>query len=83
MSPSGSVCVAEQWAVLCRFGCDLEAYLRSREGPGPSTLQELIAFNNVYKEKELEHFGQEIFVMAQKRREEVGEAEAAEGAAAT
>ena len=83
MSPSGSVCVAEQWAVLCRFAPDLQAYLGSREGPGPSTLQELIAFNNVYKEKELEHFGQEIFVMAQKRREEVGEAEAAEGAAAT
>ena len=77
------MCLPEQPALLCRFGPDLEAYLGSREGPGPNTLQELIAFNNVYKEKELEHFGQEIFVMAQKRREEVGEAEAAEGAAAT
>ena len=53
------------------------------ELPMHITLKELIAFNNVYKEKELEHFGQEIFVMAQKRREEVGEAEAAEAAAAT
>lgn len=64
--------------LLQEFAPDLEAYLATRNGPGPKTLSDLIDFNEAFKEKEMAHFGQEIFYMARKAREEVTAADAEE-----
>ena len=69
--------------LLAEFGPDLEAYLATRNGPGPKTLSDLIDFNEAFKEKEMPHFGQEIFYMARKAREEVPAADARESATIT
>jgi amidase len=57
---------AEFTVLLYEFKADLNAYLA---GLGPAaahkTLAELIAFNDTARERELPHFGQEIFTMAQ------------------
>jgi amidase len=54
--------------LLYEFKADLNAYLA---GLGPrvpyKTLAELIAFNEKHREREMPFFGQEIFVMAQKK----------------
>ena len=54
--------------LLYEFKADLNAYLA---GLGPKapvrTLQDIIDFNERNKEKEMQWFGQEIFVMAQKK----------------
>ena len=54
--------------LLYEFKAGLNAYLK---GLGPSatvkSLADVIAFNEREKEREMPHFGQEIFVMAQKK----------------
>src|SRR5262249_49838729 len=43
------------------FKADIEAYLASMHGEGPTTLADLIAFNDANAGDELPYFGQEIF----------------------
>lgn len=69
--------------LLAEFAPDLEAYLATRNGPGPKTLSDLISFNETFHEKEMPHFEQEIFYMTRKAREEVPSADAQESAALT
>ena len=44
---------------------DLGAYLKNRAGTGVSSLQDVIAFNQEHHDIELEHFGQDLFELAQ------------------
>jgi amidase len=55
-------------ALLFEFKADLNKYLAAL-GPEASvhSLTELIAFNEANKEKEMPHFGQELFLMAEKK----------------
>ena len=55
-------------ALLFEFKTDLNKYLGAL-GPNASvhSLSELIQFNEANKEKEMPHFGQEIFLMAEKK----------------
>ena len=69
--------------LLAEFAQDLEAYFATRSGPGPKTLSDLIDFNETFKGKEMAHFGQEIFYMTRKAREEVAQADAQESAKLT
>jgi amidase len=54
--------------LLYEFKADLNAYLRSA-GPGAKvrSLEELIAFNEEHRDREMPFFGQEILVTAQKK----------------
>jgi amidase len=56
---------SEFTVLLYEFKADLEAYLATTGTAAPKTLAALIAFNESNRERELLHFGQEIFVMAQ------------------
>ncbi|MBI1968198.1 MAG: amidase [Gemmatimonadetes bacterium] len=59
---------AEFTVLLYEFKADLNAYLAGLgAGALAKTLQELIAFNERNKEKEMPYFGQEIFVRAQEK----------------
>lgn len=69
--------------LLAEFAPDLETYLATRTGPGPKTLSDLIDFNEAFKEKEMAHFGQEIFYMTRKAREDVSSLDAQESATLT
>src|SRR5207249_5347971 len=52
--------------LLYEFKTDLNRYLAEwAPGSGAKTLEDLIAFNERAKDKELIYFGQEIFVQAQ------------------
>jgi amidase len=54
--------------LLCEFKTDLNAYLRALPPAAQvHSLADLIAFNEREKAREMPHFGQEIFVMAQKK----------------
>ena len=53
--------------LLYEFKADLNAYLAALPGPRPRTLADLIAFNEKNKDREMPYFGQEIFVMAEKK----------------
>jgi amidase len=59
---------AEMEVLLYEFKADLNAYLR---GLGPAapvkTLDEIIAFNERNAEREMQHFGQELFLRAAKK----------------
>jgi amidase len=52
-------------AMLTEFREDLNAYLRER-GASVKSLAEVIAFNEMHREHELPHFGQDFFELAEK-----------------
>ena len=59
---------AEFEVLLYEFKADLNAYLAELGAPaGARSLEELIAFNERHRAEEMPYFGQEIFVMAQKK----------------
>jgi amidase len=63
----GQVDDAEFEVLLYEFKADLNAYLGDL-GPGaPRSLEDLIAFNESHREREMPYFGQEIFLRAQKK----------------
>ena len=49
------------------FKANLNAYLATRKGLAVKTLAETIAFNEKNSDKELSHFGQEMFLASEKR----------------
>ena len=53
--------------LLYEFKADLNAYLASLPGARPKTLAALIEFNERNRDREMPYFGQEIFVMAEKK----------------
>jgi amidase len=54
--------------LLYEFKADLDAYLASRGPSAPvHSLAEVIAFNNSHEKDELQYFGQEILMMAEKK----------------
>ena len=56
----------QSWSALQQeFKVALNGYLGATSAAHPSTLAEVIAFNNDHREQELLHFGQETFVAAQ------------------
>ncbi len=55
--------------LLYEFKADLNAYLASRGATAPvHSLEEVIAFNKKEEQREMPYFGQEIMLMAQKKR---------------
>src|SRR5881628_454069 len=66
IATSGQFDESEYTVLLYEFKADLNRYLAEwAAGGSAKTLEDLIAFNERQKEKELTHFGQEIFVQAQ------------------
>ena len=53
--------------LLYEFKADLNAYLAVRGSSRVRSLQDVIAFNETEKEREMPFFGQELFVSAQKK----------------
>ena len=53
---------SETTVLLFDFKVDVAAYLATRPGGGPKTLQDLIDFNNAHAAQELTFFGQELFI---------------------
>ena len=51
--------------LLHEFKADLNAYLATRPDAAAHSLKELIAFNERERAREMPHFGQELFVMAE------------------
>lgn len=65
-SPS-KVSDSEFDVLLYEFKADLNAYLASLGPKAPArSLKDLIAFNEQHKDREMPHFGQEIFLRAEK-----------------
>ncbi len=65
---SDQVLDAAEFEVLqYEFKTDLNAYLAGRPGMPVKTLADLIAFNNKNAEKEMPHFGQELFLDCEKK----------------
>jgi amidase len=52
--------------LVYEFKADMAKYLATR-GPGPKSMKDLIAFNNAHEAQEMPYFGQEIFLMAEKK----------------
>jgi amidase len=50
--------------LLYELKADLNAYLAGRPG-APKSLQEIIEFNQLHKDKEMPYFGQDIFIKAE------------------
>ena len=50
--------------LLAEFQTDLDTYLASRPGAGPTSLAEAVEFNQEHAADELAHFGQELFEQA-------------------
>ncbi|MDQ3996545.1 MAG: amidase family protein, partial [Gemmatimonadota bacterium] len=68
MPTKGKFDDSEFEVLLYEFKADLNAYLAGRGAGAPAkSLAELIAFNEQNREREMPFFGQEIFVMAQKK----------------
>jgi amidase len=66
IATSGQFDEAEYAVLLYEFKADLNRYLSERvPGAGVKSLEDLIAFNEREKGREMPHFGQEIFVEAQ------------------
>ncbi len=65
IATAGQTDDSEFAVLLYEFKADLNRYLAEWAPSGPKTLEELIAFNERAKDKELIYFGQEIFVQAQ------------------
>jgi amidase len=53
--------------LLFEFKADLATYLSTRTGESPRTLADVIAFNEANRDRELVHFGQELFVQAESK----------------
>jgi len=51
--------------LLYELKADLNAYLAARPGAPMRTLEEIIAFNERNKDKEMQYFGQDVFIKAQ------------------
>jgi amidase len=65
---AGSYDEAEFEVLLYEFKADLEAYLESwMPKAGVRNLQDLIAFNESHRDREMPFFGQEIFELAQEK----------------
>ena len=59
---------AEFEVLLYEFKADLNAYLAGLAPKAPArTLEDLIAFNEQHKDREMPYFGQEIFLKAQEK----------------
>lgn len=58
---------AEMQVLLYEFKADLNAYLAAHPGTPVRNLKELITFNEMHKQDIMPIFGQEIFLMAQKK----------------
>ena len=56
---------SELEVLLYEFKSDLNAYLAGRTGLQVATLEDLIAFNEANRDREMPYFGQELFEMAQ------------------
>ena len=65
IATAGQTDDSEFAVLLYEFKADLNRYLAEWAPSGPKTLEDLIAFNEHAKDKELIYFGQEIFVQAQ------------------
>jgi amidase len=65
IATAGQTDDSEFAVLLYEFKADLNRYLAEWAPGGPKTLEDLIAFNERSKDKELTYFGQEIFVQAQ------------------
>ena len=66
IATAGKFDEAELEVLLYEFKADLNAYLGSLGGAAPyKTLAALIAFNEQNKDREMPHFGQELFIRAQ------------------
>ena len=65
IATAGQTDDSEFAVLLYEFKADLIRYLADWAPGGPKTLEDLIAFNERSKDKELTYFGQEIFVQAQ------------------
>ena len=50
--------------LLAELQTDLDAYLATRRGHGPTSLADVVTFNREHAEDELAHFGQELFEQA-------------------
>jgi amidase len=57
----------EMTVLLYEFKASLNAYLQTRAGDGPRTLEELVKFNRDHADGEMPYFGQEIFLQAQEK----------------
>ena len=67
LPPASKVSDSEFTVLLCEFKADLNAYLASLGPKAPvHSLQDLIAFNERYRGREMPYFGQEIFLQAEK-----------------
>lgn len=65
METMGEVGEAEWTVLLYEFKADMEVYLRTRRPGSPyKTLQDLAAFNEANREREMPYFEQEIFLKA-------------------
>ncbi len=64
---AGKYDAAEFEVLQYEFKTDLNAYLAGRPGMPVKTLADLIAFNNKNAEKEMPHFGQELFLDCEKK----------------
>jgi len=54
----------ELTVLLCELTDDLSAYLASRPGDGPRSLDEVVAHEKAHADVELRHFGHELFEQA-------------------
>jgi amidase len=60
----GKFDATELTVLIYELKADLNAYLAGRPG-APKSLQEIIAFNEVHKDKEMPYFGQDLFIRAE------------------
>ena len=65
ITTAGQTDDSEFAVLLYEFKADLNRYLAEWAAGGPKALDEIIAFNERMKDRELTYFGQEIFVQAQ------------------
>jgi amidase len=54
----------EGLVLLAELRAELPAYLRTRTGDGPRTLEDVVAYNEAHADTELAHFGQNLFEQA-------------------
>jgi amidase len=54
----------ELLVLLAELREELPAYLRTRAGDGPRTLEDVVAYNRAHADTELAHFGQNLFEQA-------------------
>ncbi|RPJ74455.1 MAG: amidase [Acidobacteria bacterium] len=68
LTPASKVSDPEFEVLLYEFKADLNAYLAGLGPKAPArSLKDLIAFNERHADREMPYFGQEIFLMAQKK----------------